>query len=395
MFKKICIKDKQAEGYKLDVAFLIDTMLFYDKVVLLVHRQEIIILLKFFGEELLNELIAIGRIEVKFRENILGSMIFPGGKYSVDTFSSQDENLDSILYQGHREINKNSSRNQKFASEFSRKISSYSYPGTVRENIIADFNNADYLKRALPVYINSIVPEFVMPEKVEIEIIKDAQFGPFDAYTLNTSIDMKELNKVHKRYNPNAGYEIDYSGFLLSIAESKGDIQITSELESEIVTSDLYSKFISLELDSIIAQRTRSDHELNLFNSYVLEDCTSLGAAFVNGILSGKELLRILEKSDQFRDWLEHISEDKNLLGEYHKAVMQKEFADKVPTKALRFVLFEGLGLAVDALGAGGLGTVAGTALAAADSFLFDKILNRTWKPNQFIDKTLKPKLKP
>jgi hypothetical protein len=394
MFKKICIKDKQADGYRLDVAFLIDSMLFYGKVVLLVHREEIVILLKLFGENLLNELIATGRIEVKVRENILGSMIFPDGKYNVESWSSRDENVETILYQAHRELQNNSSKNLRFASEFSRKISSYAYPGTVRENIIADFNNEDYLTRALPVYLNSIVPQFVLPEKIEIEIVKDGQYGPFDAYTLNTNVNMVELNKIHKQQNPEAGYTIDYSGFLLSIAESKGDIQITSELESEIVTSELYSKFISLELDSIIAQRTRSENELNLFNIYVLEDCTSLGAAFVNGVLSGRELIKILEKSDRFRDWLGGIPEDNSLLGEYHKAAAKKEFADRLPTKTVRFVLFEGAGALIDMMGGGGLGTAAGTALAAADSFLLDKILNRAWKPNQFIDKTLKPKIK-
>lgn len=394
MFKKICIKKKESDGYKLDVAFVIDTMLFYGKVVLLVHREEMVILLKFFGEDLLNELIATGRIEVKVRENILGPMIFPDGKYNVELWSSPNENVETILYQAHRELHNNSSKNLRFASDFSRKISSYAYPVTVRENIIADFNNEDYLTRALPVYLNSIVPEFVLPGKVEIEIVKDGRYGPFEAYTLNTNVNMEELNRVHKQHYPEAGYTIDYSGFLLSVAESKGDIQITSELESEIVTSELYSKFISFELDSIIAQRTKSENELNLFNAYVLEDCTSLGTAFVNGVLSGRELIRILEKSDRFRDWLDGIPDDNSLLGEYHKAVTQKEFADRLPTKTVRFVLFEGAGALIDMMGAGGLGTAAGTALAAADSFLMDKILNKAWKPNQFIDKTLKPKIK-
>lgn len=397
MFKKICIKDKQADGYKLDVAFLIDSMLFYGKVVLLVHRQEMVLLLNFFGEDLLNELIAIGRIEVKFRGNFLGSIILDNEKYNIDTFSSQDENIETILYQAHRKLYNNSSKNHRFASEFSRKISSYSYPAMFRENIIADFNNEDYLKRALPVYLNSIVPEFVLPEHIEIEIVKDGQLGPYEGYALNSNIDMAELNRVHKQYNPDAGYEINYSGFFLSIAESKGDIHITSELESEIVTSELYSKFIALELDSIIAQRTKSENELDLFSTYVLEECTSLGTAFVSGILSGKELLKILEKADRFREWLEHIPEDKNLLGEYHNAVMKKEFTDRMPTKVVRFVLFQAAGLGIGLAGGAEFAAAAalgGAAIGAADSFLLDRILNREWKPNQFIDKTLKPKIK-
>jgi hypothetical protein len=43
----------------------------------------------------------------------------------------------------------------------------------------------------------------------------------------------------------------------------------------------------------------------------------------------------------------------------------------------------------MDALGAGGLGTVAGLTISACDQFLLDKLL-KGWKPNQFIDEKLK-----
>lgn len=394
MFDKICIKNKESDSYKLDVGFVIDTMLFYGKVVLLIHKEELIILLKFLGEDLLRELIKRGRLELRFRDNIIGSMIFPNGRYNIDTFSSPDVTIDSILYQSHREIINNSSKNQKFASEFSGIIEPYSYPAFVRESIISDFSNEHLLKRALPVYINSIVPEFILPEKIEIEIIKEAGFGPYDAYSLKSNIDVDELNRVHKESRPEIDYDIDYSGFLLSVGESKGDIHIASELESEIVTSELYSKFIALEVEDLIKQRTKSEDELKLFATYVLEGCTSLGLGYMDGIINGKDLLKILDKSDKFRDWLKNISEDKNLLGEYHKAVMKEDFSDKLPTKTARFVIFEGIGITLDLFGAGGIGTIAATALAAADNFLLDKIINRGWKPNQFIDKSLKPKIK-
>ena len=231
MFDKICIKNKESDSYKLDVGFVIDTMLFYGKVVLLIHKEELIILLKFLGEDLLRELIKRGRLELRFRDNIIGSMIFPNGRYNIDTFSSPDVTIDSILYQSHREIINNSSKNQKFASEFSGIIEPYSYPAFVRESIISDFSNEHLLKRALPVYINSIVPEFILPEKIEIEIIKEAGFGPYDAYSLKSNIDVDELNRVHKESRPEIDYDIDYSGFLLSVGESKGDIHIASELE--------------------------------------------------------------------------------------------------------------------------------------------------------------------
>lgn len=394
MFDKICIKQTETRGYKLDIGFLVDSMLFYGKVVLLVHKEELSILIRLVGEDLIRELIVSGRLEIKYRENMLGTMIFPGEKYNIDTFSQENSSLDSEIYEAHRITVNNSTKNHKFAKEFSKLIEPFSYPKEVRENIITDFNNEQLLKTALPIYFKSIVPQFISPENIEIEIIRDGSFGPFDAYSLNININLEELNKIHKNANPEVTYNINYSGFLLSIAESKGDISIASTLDSEIVTSELYSKFIAIELEELIKQRSKSEQELNLFNEYILNDCTSIGFAFLNGIITGRELLDILDKADKFRDWLKNIPQDKSLLGEYHSAVIAKSLTDKLPTKAVRFVIFEGIGITLDLLVTGGIATAAATALSFADNFLLDKIINQKWRPNHFIDNTLKPKIK-
>ncbi|MFM9946518.1 MAG: hypothetical protein ACKV1O_01140 [Saprospiraceae bacterium] len=78
---------------------------------------------------------------------------------------------------------------------------------------------------------------------------------------------------------------------------------------------------------------------------------------------------------------------------EYHKAVTKETFADKLPTKTTRFMIFEGIGVALDLGGASGIGTVITTGLAVFDSFYLDKLISG-WKPNQFIKKDLKPKIK-
>lgn len=74
--------------------------------------------------------------------------------------------------------------------------------------------------------------------------------------------------------------------------------------------------------------------------------------------------------------------------------MLKKDLSDKLPTKTARSVIFEGIGIALDAFGAGGIGTTVATSLSALDTFVLDKMINRNWKPNQFIDKTLKPKIK-
>ena len=394
MFKKICIKSKESYASNLDIAFLIDSMLYYGKVVLLVHRNELEILFREFGPDTLKELILSGRLEIKFRNNMLGSIIAPDGKYGISTFKGKNINAHSTLYEIDRKERKNSIKNLAFADEFSSLIPLYEYPKDFDKTIVKDFQNIELLKKQIPTYFNAVAPFYKLPESTEIEIIQDGNFVGFDTYKVNSNIDLEYLTKEFRKQNPENTSPVDFSGFLLAIAESKGDIYISSDLESEIVTSDLYSKFIEIEISEIIKKRGKSENEINLFEDYILENCFSLGNAFNEGVISRTDLIKILEKSDKFREWLEKIPEEKNLLGEYNKAILEKDLSDKLPTKTARFVIFEGIGITLDVLGAGGIGTTIATGLSAFDNFVLDKLIDRKWKPNQFIDETLKPKVK-
>jgi len=393
MFEKICIKSKELSNRTLDIPFLIDTMLFYRQVIVLVHKKEITKLLHYFGENLLKELIITGRIELKIRENILGSMIFPEDRYNIDLFAGKEDNISSILYQAHREIVNNSSKNLKFSNEFSKLTESFKYNSDLTNQIIGDFENNDLLKKLLPIYVDSRVPNFELPKDLQIDIIKDNKFGPFDAYSLKSNIDVAKFNSLSKEINGKDHHDFNYSGFLLALSESKGDIYIASHFDSELVTTPLYSDFINQQFNEIIQKRLNSQDNIDAFEEYILANCYSIGDAFVNGLVSKKELLKLFEKADNFRDWLLAVPENKSLIGEYHLAVTKETFADKLPTKATRFVIFEGIGLALDAMGAGGIGTVLGTGLSAFDSFYLDKLI-QGWKPNQFVDNNLKPILK-
>lgn len=393
MFQNICIKSNELAHESLDVAFLVDSMLFYEKVIVLAHRAELVSLLKVFGEDFLAEQIKAGRIDLRVRENILGSMNFPGGKHNVDLFSKKDESYSETLYEAHRILIKNSSKNLLFSDTFSKITQPFRYPQEIVSEIKRSFENVNLLKTLLPVYLNSHVPDFTMVGDLKIEILKDGSFGPFDAYSLKTNLDHNQINEASKLKYGKKHIDFDYSGFLLALSESKGDIFITSQFESELVTRRLYSEFIDKEFKDIINRRRNSQANLNLFQEYVLAKCHTIGDAFVTGIVTKKELVDLLENADKFRGWLRKVPDDKSLIGEYHKEVTKETVADKLPTKATRFVIFEGIGVALDIAGAGGIGTAIASGLSALDNFYLDKLLSG-WKPNHFIDNELIPLIK-
>ncbi len=391
MFQKICIKSNELAHEQMNVPFLIDSMLFYGKVIVLAHRAELVTLLKVFDEDFLEELIRSGRIELLIRENVLGAMNLSEGRHTVDLFSKVGEGYTSTLYESHRLIYRNSIKNIQFADRFSKICLPFKYPQDIVSEIKASFEDSTLLRKLLPIYLNTHVPTFQVPEKVEIEIIKDKGIGDIDAYSLRTNLDHNKINEASKAIYGDKHHDFDYSSFLLSLSESKGDIYLSSKFESELVTRRLYSQFIDLQLKEVIKKRKSSQDNLDLFHEYILKDCHTLGEAFVNKVISKKELLELLEKADKFRGWLSKVPEDRNLIGEYHQAVTKETFADKLPTKTTRFVIFEGIGLTLDLSGAGGIGTAIATGLSALDTFVLDKLI-QGWKPNHYIDGDLKPK---
>ena len=105
-------------------------------------------------------------------------------------------------------------------------------------------------------------------------------------------------------------------------------------------------------------------------------------------------VLKLLDSADKFRHWLHQQPPDTNLVRAYYQEAIKDTWAEKLPAKSTRWSIFTGVGLGIDALGAGGLGTAANVAVSAVDAFLVDK-LAKGWKPHQFVERDLKPLLAP
>lgn len=97
----------------------------------------------------------------------------------------------------------------------------------------------------------------------------------------------------------------------------------------------------------------------------------------------------VLGHARKFKEWLSDLSEDTSLIKQYHEDVTSGSWIDKLPSKSARWALFTGAGIGTDAAGAGGVGTAAGVALSALDTFFLDQLL-RGWKPHQFVEGTLR-----
>jgi hypothetical protein len=131
----------------------------------------------------------------------------------------------------------------------------------------------------------------------------------------------------------------------------------------------------------LINNATGGKERISVFQEDVLDDLPNIRDAVNSGTRNFSDIVRLVEKAERFKKWLREQDEDEHLRKAYLREVLHVEWADTLPTKTLRWLLFTAAGLPLSALASLGLG--------AADAFLLDRVI-RGWKPNQFIEGPLK-----
>jgi hypothetical protein len=253
----------------------------------------------------------------------------------------------------------------------------FKYNDGILEEIKSDLKDKDYVSRAIASSVNFWNPNNQINSKdIKADYYENGQIGPFTAHKFETNINFEQYENVSA------------SSVILNIAEARGDIHISSNFNSEIADKPIYSYLIQERINTLINKFEKSEKGISTFQEIILPDYKPIGASLRSNEIAFKDFVKLLDKSEKFRDWLLKVDNDKNVIAEYHKAVTSETWADKLPSKGIRFSLFTGAGIAIDALLTGGIATAVGIALGAGDTFIVDKLI-KGWKPNQFIDDEL------
>ena len=198
-----------------------------------------------------------------------------------------------------------------------------------------------------------------------------------DGYLITNSID---LNKIV------IGANLDGWDKIIPSVQCYGfDLQLSQTRSADIISSEINAYIASARIDLSLTRAKVSQDRQSAFEEYVFSEARAFGSAFNSGTIDIFEALQAIDKTYKFRDWLTEFLPDSDIISEYHRAISKESILSSLPAKAVRFSIFTGLGVAVDAMGAPGLGTVGGIALSAIDSFVVDNIL-RGWRPNAFVN---------
>jgi hypothetical protein len=149
------------------------------------------------------------------------------------------------------------------------------------------------------------------------------------------------------------------------------------------------SEILRAKLDAVTIHQ-RSTAKLEAFKDIALDGCPDVRSVINSGARDFNDLRALIHKAKTFRRWIADKSPDAELAKNYILEVKKESWADKLPSKVVRFGILTGICAAVEALTHGsGVGTAITTGIGAADLVLLDKVL-KGWRPNQFVDGDLK-----
>jgi hypothetical protein len=144
-----------------------------------------------------------------------------------------------------------------------------------------------------------------------------------------------------------------------------------------------------MKLTQLLSKRDESARKIEVFQEWTCENGRAIREAVNAKAKNFDDILRLAEEAGRFKEWLAEHGDSSDLNKEYVTAVCRASWADKLPPKLVRILLFNAAGgaLGLATTPAGGL--AASFALSALDSFFVDRLV-KGWKPNQFVEGALK-----
>lgn len=385
MFKSICIIPNN-RTFPTDIGFIAETLLYYERVNLIIAADSILTLIENCEFSDLKDLVDSGSLKLYMRNNHFGTVSRqqPNGKVTYDLANYVFSNIpiEKIVFQTiFKYTNNRRGYSNRLTNKFLEIIEPIEYENDLREKVFEDLDDFEYVKSALEIIINSYNPKLQI-NKYLLDYKKEMGHDGWLNFTTNINFD--NLNKVLPK-----GVKLDESHIINQIQNARADLHFSANLKSELATSSIQEHLVNIKFSNIFSKSKKSRDELTNFNKFILNDSFAIREAINSKEKSFNDFIIILHKASKYKDWLSKVEEDNNLIKEYHEAVTQNTWIEKLPAKSIRWSIFTGLGLLLDSIGGGGLGTLMGLGLSAGDAFLLDNIL-KGWNPSVFIKNELK-----
>jgi len=386
MFDSICIRIQAQADSTIDPGFLAESMLFYSDVLVIASQGILVQLARTCGPEVLIELIQRGHLRLAYEQQLTGIRTTntgtPNERHSAVTLSSPQHDLQHIVPKVFTQLTGRSGKGRRLANRFTKLVHGINRPPDALLDFRSDLLDNRYLQSAIRQLLQYYAPEYSIPDVLVFEVQEVGQ-----EYAVVTNIDFVDLNRSYHLHVSPSHSSMNSALLLSHILTARDNLYFASTTNADLALNSISSQILVTKVNSIFDRYRNNASQLDTFQDFVFNDGRAIAETINSGQRSFADWLKILERADNFRQWLRDKPPDANLAKEYFREVTQSSWIDRLPGKSFRWAIFTGAGLVLDALGAGGVGTAIG--ISAGDSFLLDHVI-KGWKPNQFVDGPLR-----
>jgi hypothetical protein len=383
MLDNILFKNSGKHDQVIDIGALAESLIFYGKVRILGDAGVVQYLVRKIPPLILVELIESGRIEFHYIHDALGvrtQKTYLGEIHELVTFTQVGISYEDKAIQIFRQATR-SPQARLAGFKFGRIINKFEHHSYGQESVIQALAENSNTASSVETMIRHLAPEYRQTQDFRFKI----NLRHSNTFTIDTNIDFDKVNLSYNLRTPSSHSTLTPALIVSHLQSAYASAFYGAVFNSEVSTGALEAVLGLHALEGVLNRSATGVQNIGQFLELTLENTYAIREAVNTGRVTFFEVLSLLETADKFRQWVAGVPEDKKLKSAYYQEVVKDSKFEKLPIKTSRWACFTAAGLGIDLLGAGGLGTAAGAALGAADTFLLDRWLGG-WKPNHFIE---------
>ncbi|MDF3827788.1 MULTISPECIES: hypothetical protein [unclassified Pseudocitrobacter] len=389
MFDHVVL-NRSIDGPALTIGEIAEALLFYQSVHIILDHSTLTSLLRKIGAHNVIKLLSFPNVKATYIEEFIGvhteqtpfgqqhtlvSAYLSGGEHTGE-LKSIKKRLEYILLRNN--LTKNQVEN--FFNRFRRLVTfkkvsdNHFIKGGIICAAMDDLSDKEYVSAGSRIVAKNLLDTETLPHDYRFDIIANT-----NTFQISTNLDFDKINTIKKLKSPTAG-NYTPANIASELFSASYGLILAGHYGGDFYTSEISSDIIQVKNKQIL-NRTRINKKVqNEFFTIVLSGFPDIVTALNSGNRTFDEFCELLSKANRFKNWLKDKSPDENLISNYLQDVTSSGWINQTSVKIFRYIASTSLGL---------INPTAGLLVSAIDTFLLDK-LNLGWKPNQFINSTLK-----
>jgi hypothetical protein len=380
MFEGICISRQEPFGMGIDIGFLAEALVFYQRVLIVADGEMFKAIVRICGHETIIEMMEMGILTIDFIENIP----VVSQDYDFGLVSSEVLKYQHVAPQLLQELTGKSGKGRRIANRMAKLVRPVQCDPTLPDLTRQDASDSDYVEDVARSLLEHFVPEYQIPSPCVFRFHRSSQ-----TCTLETNIDFEKANVFFKRRTDVSDATLTPAYLLSYLAETRKTLTHSAEFSTDLAVSTPISVTATCKFKNLIEGRGASEKQIQAFEDLVFRDSRCIREAVNSGDRTFDDVLRLVTAGMKFKEWLNKTAHNGDVVKEYCREVTRIDWAEKLPPKAARWAIFAAASAAAGFVLTPVAGAAVGVGLSAGDYFLLDKVV-KGWKPNQFVNGPLK-----